>query len=272
MSKLLKRSFTWGISTVTTILTLVPDSIIDCVKLSSKLSDDKNLLINRVGFLIVVLLLSFLINVIFDLCRCRVKIKGRNYTIQVEYGNLFKCKGCQKVIAFDECFTTKIGTAPHEIKKTSICGQYLINHKNINMKKIISDAGLKPEEEKSKYKNLNKYKSGSIAPNGDDLLLAFAKLDENGRGYFPTKKEYLESLAVMWEEIHKHYQKKDVCISVLGGGQTTIGESTPSNQELIDLIIGSYKLYSPKLKNPQKLRIICRRKDDISINKIGDSI
>ena len=79
-----------------------------------------------------------------------------------------------------------------------------------------------------------------IVPNGDDLLLAFAKLDGNGRGYFPTREAYLNSLTVIWSEIHKYYRQKDVCIPVLGGGITSIGETTPTQQELVDLIIESY--------------------------------
>ena len=272
MIKLLKRSCAWALSIATTILTFVPDSIIGSLKLCDKLSDDKNLLINRVGILVAVFLLSVLFNWLFNLARRKIKIKGNNYTIQVEYGNIFRLKSCQKIIAFDECFTAKIGTAPYEIKSTSICGQYLEANPNLDIKNLIKKAGLKPEIEKSKYNNQVRYKSGSIVPNGDDLLMAFAKLDENGRGYFPTREDYLTSLTVMWAEIHKYYQKKDVCISVLGGGQTTIGELTPSNQELIDLIIESYKLHSQKIKNPQKLRIVCRRKDEISLDKVGDSI
>lgn len=272
MIKLVKQSFFWAVSIVTAILTFVPDSIIGSLRLCDKLSDDKNLLVNRVMILVAVFLLSLLVNCLHNLLRLKIKVKGNNYTVQVEYGNLLKCKGCQKIIAFDECFTTKIGAAPHEIKPTSICGQYLKANPSLDVQKIIEKAGLKPEIEKSKYKNQDRYKSGSIAPNGDDLLMAFAKLDEDGRGYFSTREDYLASLTVMWAEIHKYYQKKDVCISVLGGGQTTIGELTPSNQELIDLIIESYKLHSQKIKNPQKLRIICRRKDNIMLNKVGDSI
>lgn len=109
-------------------------------------------------------------------------------------------------------------------------------------------------------------------PNGDDLLLAFAKLDKNGRGRFPTREDYLNSLAVMWSEIQKNYQQKDVCIPVLGGGLTNIGEITPTQQELIDIIIESYKLFALKIKNPQKLRIICKKTDGISLNKIGETI
>ena len=70
----------------------------------------------------------------------------------------------------------------------------------------------------------------------------------------------------------KYNQQKDVCIPVLGGGLTSIGETTPTQQELVDLIIESYKLFMHKIKNPQKLRIICRRKDDISLSKIGEMI
>lgn len=272
MSKYLKRSATLGLSIATTVLTFVPDSIIGTVKLFNTLSDDRNLLIDRIGILVTAFLLSLLLNGLIDLLRCKRKIKGKGYCIQVEYGNLFKCKKCQRIISFDECFTTKIGSAPHEIKATSICGQYLTKHPDVDIQKLLSDAGLKPDEEKSKFNNLIKYKSGSIVPFGDDLLLAFARLNENGRGYFPTREAYLDSLAVMWSEIHKYYQQKDVCIPVLGGGLTNIGESTLTQQELVDLIIESYRLFTYKIPNPQRLRIICNRKDDISLNKIGESI
>ena len=109
-------------------------------------------------------------------------------------------------------------------------------------------------------------------PFGEDLLLAFAKLDVNGRAFFPTRKAYLDSLEVMWSEILKYYQQKDICIPVLGGGLTSIGEITPTQQELVDLIIESYRLFAQKIKNTQKLRIICRRKDDILLSKIGETI
>lgn len=272
MNKLVIRSFTWGVSAVTTLFTFVPDSIIGSVKLCEKLTDDINLLINKVIILISVFIISLFINWLYALLRRKIKIKGSNYCIQVEYGDLIKCKACQRVISFDECFTTTIGTAPHEIKVTSICGQYLTANPNLDIQKLIDKVGLQPEEDKSKFNNQRKYTSGSVAPNGNDLLMAFAKLDENGRGYFPTREDYVNALIVMWSEIHKYSQEMDVCMPVLGGGLTTIGDSTPSQQELIDYIIESYRLFAPKIKNPQKLRIVCRRKDGISLNKIGEMI
>ena len=273
MSKFFKRSVAWGVTIATTFLTIVPDSIIlEKVKLFDKLTDDKNLLIDRIGILIAAFFVSLLLNILFGRLRCKTTIKGNGYSIQVKYGDLFKCKNCQKVIPFDECFTTKIGMAPHEIKATSICGQYLSKNSNLDVQKLIADAGLNPAEEKSKFNNQTKYESGLIVPFGDDLLLAFAKLNADGRAYFPTREAYLNSLAVMWSEIHKYYQQKDICIPVLGGGLTSIGEKKPTQQELVDLIIESYRLFAQKIMNPQKLRIICRRKDDISLSKIGEAI
>lgn len=272
MSKFVNRSFTWGLSIATTALAFVPDSIIGTVKLFDKLSDDQNLLIDRIGVLVVSFVLSFLLNGLYNRIRCKVKIQGNGYCIQVEYGDLFKCRNCQRIVSFDECFTTSVGSAPHEIKATSICGQYLASNSDLNVRQLIVDAGLRPAEAKSKFNNQTKYTSGSIVPNGDTLLLAFAMLDENGRGYFPTRKAYLDSLAVMWSEIHKYYQQKDICIPVLGGGLTSIGDVTPTQQELIDMIIESYKLSTNKIKNPQKLRIICSRKDDIALSKIGETV
>ena len=272
MNKLIKRSFAWGVSVATTILTFVPDSIIGIVRIWNKLTYDLNLLINRISILFIAFVLSIIINSLFDRIRSNVKIRGRNYCIQVEYGDLFECENCQRVISFDECFTTKIGTAPHEIKASSICGQYLNKNSELDIKMILSESGLKPENSRSRYNNQKRYISGTIAPNGDDLLMAFAMLDENGRGFFPSRSAYLESLTVMWSEIHKYFQMKDVCIPVLGGGLTSIGDSNPTQQELIDLIIESYKLYAQKIKRPYKLRIVCRKEDDISLSKVGETI
>lgn len=273
MSKLFKRSVAWAVTIATTILTFVPDSIIlEKVKLFDKLTDDQNLLIDRIGILFAAFLVSLLLNTLFERLRCRTTIKGNGYSIQIEYGDLLKCKNCQKIIPFDECFTTKIGMAPHEIKAASICGQYLSKNSNLDIQKLISDAGLNPDEEKSKFNNQTKYESGMIVPFGEDLLMAFAKLDANGKGYFPSREAYLNCLAIMWSEIHRYYQQKDICIPVLGGGLTSIGEISPTQQELLDLIIESYRLFAQKIKIPQKLRIICRRKDDISLSNIGETI
>lgn len=109
-------------------------------------------------------------------------------------------------------------------------------------------------------------------PNGDDLLMAFAKLDADGIGKFFSHKEFLDCLSLLWEEIDKYYGQKDVCIPILGSGLTRINETLLTQQELLDIIIGSYKLSSHKIKSPYKLHIVCKKNDDFSLNQIGKSI
>ena len=87
-------------------------------------------------------------------------------------------------------------------------------------------------------------------PNGDDLLLAFAKLDKKGLGRL-TRDEYLECLTILWEEIDTYYGQTDVCIPILGSGLTRFdggSGASISQQELLNMMIWSYKLSSHKIK------------------------
>lgn len=72
--------------------------------------------------------------------------------------------------------------------------------------------------------------------------------------------------------IDKYYGQKDVCIPILGSGLTRINETTLTQQELLDIIISSYKLSPHKIKYPYKLYIVCKKNDDFSLNKIGKFI
>ena len=234
-----------------------------------------NIIVNRILTFVIVWFIAAFGYKAYLLLRNKVSIKGNNYKITVEYGDLLKIKNCKRVINFDECFSTHVGTAPADIKSTSICGQYLTANPNLNIQSLLSNSQLKPLKTKSKYQSKERYESGRIVPNGDDLLLAFAKLDKNGLGRFFTRDEYLECLSVLWEEIDKYYGQQDVCIPILGAGLTRFdggsGASIPQ-QELLDMIIWSYKLSSHKIKLPRKLRIICRRDEDFSLDKIDSQV
>ena len=45
-----------------------------------------------------------------------------------------------------------------------------------------------------------------------------------------------------------------------------------SQQQLVDMIIASYKLNPYKIKLPNSLRIICKKNDEFSLNKIGENL
>lgn len=254
---------------VTVAFMFIPESLFEKIKIILNISDDVNIIVNRIIFVVILAIISAIISAIHLKLVKKVIVKGKNYIIQVEYGDLLSIKNCQKVISFDECYTEKIGNAPSEIKPTSICGQYLKNTPDINIAKLIADNNIKPATTRSRFQNKIRYPSGTIVPNGNDLLLAFAMLDKDGRGTFFTYQEFLNCLEKLWEEIDKYYAQKDVCISILGSGQTKIYDNLLTQQQLLDIIIMSYQLHNHKIKKPSKLRIICKKNDDFSLNKIG---
>src|SRR5699024_7835521 len=122
-----------------------------------------------------------------------------------------------------------------------------------------------------KYKNKVRYESGKLVPRGEYLLMAFAKLDEIGKGEL-TRDELLDGLSVLWEEIDTYYAQKDICIPILGSGITRIKGESLTQQQLLEIIIASYRLSSHKIKSPYKLRIVCKKHDDFYLNKIGENI
>ena len=271
MLKLLKKNIVSALSIITVVFTVVPETIFGKCKLLPNACDEVNVVLTRVLAFIPILVLSIIINHLYFCCRRSIRIKGNNYSIQVKYGDLFKMHACKKVISFDECFTTSIGELPSQIKPTSICGQYLANYPIQDMQILINNAQLKPVKSKSKYKSKERYESGKLIPNGDFLLMAFAKLDEDGLGRM-TRDEFLDCLSTLWKEIDKHYAQKDVCISILGSGITRMDDVFLTQQELLDIIIGSYKLSTNKIKLPHQLRIVCKSRDGFSLNKIGEGI
>lgn len=282
MSKL-QKSYTCAFGVISAVLIFVPEELFGgCPRLiifSKRITgvwvscpitfDELSSVFGRIAFFVCIVLISVTYNYLYSRFRRKLCINGSNYCIQVEYGDLLEQNG-RKVISFDECFTTTVGSAPADIKPSSICGQYLARYPITDMQKLITDAGLKPERKRSEYNNQIRYKSGVLIPYYDYFLMAFARLDKDGKGYFASRDEYLQVLSVLWSELDKHYAKQDVCISVLGAGITRIGDVTPTQQELVDMMIYSYKLSPHKIKS--KIRIICERNKKFSLDRVCETL
>ena len=271
MIELIKKSSAWTLSIISGVFTVVPESFFAKIKLISSASDELNIILSRVLALILVLVVVVIIMTLYLSYRKSVQIKGHNYSIQIEYGDIFQMSSCKKVIAFDECFTTSVGSAPGDVKPTSVCGQYLNSHPIQDMQGLINATGLKPAKRKSDYKKKVRYESGRLVPNGEYLLMAFAKLDEKGLGGL-TRDQFLDALSTLWEELNTHCAQEDVCITILGSGITRMKGESLTQQQLLDIIIASYQLSSHKIKSPYKLRIVCQKRDDFSLNKISKNL
>ena len=70
--------------------------------------------------------------------------------------------------------------------------------------------------------------------------MAFAKLDDKGKGRFFSRDEYLRCLDFLWRELENHYSEKDVCVPILGAGTTSFdggSGASISQQDLLDIMI-----------------------------------
>lgn len=279
LNRLFKESAKWAFSIVSIILVFVPNAVfaaivtipnwaIQFLPVDNNAEDE----IRAASSKLLFLLIAFIIAFFAQINRKTVKIKGNNYIIEVKYGDLFKEKKCKKVINFDECYTSHVGANPSDIKATSICGQYLqTKGEDFDIQRLIDNSEVKPEKTTSKFKGMPGYKPGTIIANEDALLLAFATLNENGRAKFYTRDEFIECLSRMWEQIELNCSQTDVCVPILGSGLTLFegcGDSSPSQQDLLNIMIWSYKLSSHKVKAPFKLRIVCQKRDGFSLNKV----
>lgn len=265
-------------SVTNAIITFLPENqYLSCKpQVLDSISDGNWILLCRVGMLGTILMLCCIIGLLFRCFWWKRKIQGKDYTIIVQYGDLFKSKNCKKIVSFDQCFTDEVGEKPWQIKPDSICGQYLTriseDGKALNIQKLIEDRGLKPMRGKSCFKKKDCYKSGSLVPDGNGyLLLAFAKLTDEGLAEI-TYQEYKECLDYLWQEIDRYYGSQSVCVPILGAGRTRFGANKPTQQQLLDIMIESYKLSQFKLRNKYKLYIICKKSADLSLNKIGQTL
>lgn len=273
IKKIILFSLKYSMPTISALFVIVSDDCLKDVEMFAKKPEINLILVKLLISIIIFLIVSILYSIYLHTYK-KMRINGHNYEISIEYGDIFKYENCKKIVNFDECFTTEIGDNVEKIKPNSVCGQYLtmsrMNNKEI--KKLIKRAKLEILDTKSLYKGKTRYKAGLLVPNGDYLLMSFARLDKDGRGLFLSYSEFVDCLTTLWSEIDKYYSQRDVCMPIIGSGLTRIGDKELTQQEILDIIISSYKLSQHKIKKPNKLRIICKKQDDFSLNKIGDFI
>ena len=267
----IKTTTAYSMSITTLIFTFVPESWFQQGFITVDFVSDSIVFCNRLLTLLCSFVIVCAVKIIRNRCRKSITIGSNRYSIVVEYGNIFDKADCKKVIAFDECYTTQLGEAPHEIKKTSICGQFLENNPHININDLIRQTGLSTQNRQSDFQSKDCYESGKLLPYQDFFLMSFVKLDSAGLGRL-SRAEFVKSLDVLWEEIDKYYAGKSVAIPILGSGITRFKDEMMTQQQLLDIIIASYKMSPHKMKKPAKLHIVCRESDDFSLNKIGEYI
>lgn len=262
---LIGKGSTWAYAIMSGILAFVPEEVFKYGFIPCEWPDVAIVIVNRILLFLLIFALSNIIYYCYRSFRRSVSLSDRTTEIQVRYGDICKIRKGIKVINFDECYSTTVGTRPAEIKPDSVCGQYLKKYPIEDIQPLLDQAGIKPKG-KSEFGDKDSFEPGILLPRNDFYLMAFAKLDKDGRG-FHTYESYLRCLDKLWEQIDLYHGTEDVYIPILGSRITRF-EKEFTQQELLDIMIASYRLHPRKLRKPNTLHIICKEREGFSLNDI----
>jgi len=205
-----------------------------------------------------------------------INIKINKSTVVIKEGDLFKENGL-KVITFNEYFDTNVNDKI--ISKNSINGIFLNTYlkesidifdsfikNNIHKKNEVES---KKNREKDGGKNL-KYKIGTtLVYENEYILTAFTMFDDDNMAYL-TMPNYINFLISFWDEINIVYAKKDVVVPILGSGITRIkGHKEISNEELLNIMLWTFKISEMRFKHPAKLIIVIHKSIMNQINLLN---
>ena len=225
-----------------------------------------------IGLCIIYCIIWIKSNTINDLL-----ISINNSTVHIKYGDIFDEKG-KKVITFNEYFDTCVDN--DIINLESINGQFIqkyitnISKFDYEISEELKKRGKIPviDEMREKGKK-EKYSLGTmIKYNKDFLLMAFTRFNNDNSANI-TIQEYISCLIEMWHEIDKLYSQDIVVVPLLGSGTTRFKDCyIISEQEMIELILWTFKISRVRLSYPSKLVIILREslKDIINLYKIKE--
>ena len=189
----------------------------------------------------------------------KISLKINNSTMEIETGDIFSEDGF-KIIPFNEFFDTKVdGTL---ISKNTLNGQYItrfyLNPSDLD-KTIDSDSHSaeyilgKCERKTGKT---NQYRLGTIIKNGEYFLLAFTHFDKDNRAFLEIN-DFTSCLMNMWNECDIHYGGNTVVLPLLGSGITRFrGYENITDQELLEIIIWTFKVSRIRFQDPAKAKIV----------------
>ncbi|PZM66934.1 macro domain-containing protein [Paenibacillus dendritiformis] len=230
-----------------------------------------------VGVLIVaILLILYIITWTRANKLLKVELSVNNSTLVVKIGDIFEEEGF-KVIGFNEYFDTIVDNKI--ISEKTLNGRYLketvIDIEELD-KLIESDEQLKEKivgrnENRVRGKK-NKYKLGSIIQDGEFLLTAFSRFDSDNRAFL-YMNDYINFLLNFWNEIDIVYAGRSISMPLMGSGVTRFKEFTNiTDQELLELLLWSFKISRIKFTYPSKVTIVIHesRKDKINFYKLKE--
>ena len=197
-----------------------------------------------------------------NLNKIDINVEGSKVTIKV--GDIFLESGL-KAIAFNEYFDTLVDNKI--ISKNSLNGVFIDNHLDEsipNLDNYIDNYSFDESEvlESNENRVLGKkarYQVGSVCVYKSFLLTAFTKFDDNNKASL-TMPEYLEFLINFWDKVNNVYAQQNVSTPIFGSGITRIkGHKTISDEDLLKIMLWTFRISEMRFKHPAKLTIIIHK-------------
>lgn len=204
----------------------------------------------------------------------KIELSINNSKVIVKIDDIFKQTG-NKVIAFNEYFDTIVDDSI--ISKKSLNGIFLTEILPTKSKTIDEFDNLIATDsflDKSKLEiNTNrergksqKYELGTIFKFDDYFFTSMTKFDENNRAYI-NQREYIDFLLKFWDNVDMLYNNNTVVIPVLGSGITRFKDNVDiTDQELLNMLIWTFKLSRIKFTYPSEINIIIYKDKRDKIN------
>ncbi|SHJ18389.1 macro domain-containing protein [Flavobacterium terrae] len=193
-----------------------------------------------------------------------VKIDIDGSTVNIKSGDLFSEDGF-KVIPFNEYFDTIVDE--NIIASSSLNGLFIKKYLTTSVNELDNFIVQKTDNEDlinaSVSRRLGgktvKFKLSTIFVFNDYLLTAFSKFDDHNKAVL-SMSEYIEFLINFWDRVNRVYAQKSVSVPIFGSGITRIKEhKNISDEDLLKIMLWTFKLSEMKFKHPAKLSIIIHK-------------
>lgn len=232
-----------------------------------------------IGITAVIILVILYIGIwIHSNVRQSIRLKINTSEVEVKFGDIFSEQADLKAIAFNEYFDTLVDDKV--IAKSTLNGIFInkfFKDKVEELDGIISaDTHLRKvivaENVARSVGKKTKYKLGTICVVNDYLLTALTHFDTDNRAFLEIN-DYINCLLNFWNEVDRVYAGKTIALPVLGSGITRFkGYDNISDQELLELIIWTFKVSRIKFTYPSKVKIVVykSKSDKTNLVKLKD--
>lgn len=212
----------------------------------------------------------FILIIIYLIIWCRankltninIDIDGSN--VNIKCGDLFSEDGL-KTIAFNEYFDTIVDDKI--ISNKSLNGIFINKYFSGKIQELDNFIVEKTDQLDVINNQVNRrlggktvqFKLSTIFVYDEFILTAFSKFDEHNKATL-TMPQYIEFLINFWDRVNRIYAQKTVSVPVFGSGITRIKEhKNISDEDLLKIMLWTFKLSEMKFKHPAKLTIVIHK-------------